>query len=85
LILPAKINNEIINAQPTDGLWNDDRTDEDQLGATYEELEWSMDYIDNNKNEILDKRQKEVIEIFLRFRKNNQHKMLPIPVFKSNS
>ena len=80
-----KINDEIINAQPTDGLWNDDRTDEDQLGATYEELEWSMDYVDNNKNEILDKRQKEVIEIFLRFRKNNQHKMLPIPVFKSNS
>lgn len=80
-----KINDEIINARPTDGLWDDDRTDEDQLGATYEELEWSMDYVDNNKNEILNKRQKKVIEIFLRFRKNNKHKMSPIPVFKLHS
>lgn len=77
-----KINNEIIEAKPTDGLWDDDRTDEDQIGATYEELEWSMDHLENNKNKILNSRQKEVIEIFLKFRKNNQHKMLPIPVFK---
>jgi len=79
-----EINDDIIYAKPTDGLWDDDRTDEDQLGATYEELEWSMDYIDNKKNEVLSKRQKEVIEIFLKFRKNNYHKMIPIPVFKLN-
>ena len=30
------------DAAPTDGLWNDSRTDEDQIGATYEELEWAM-------------------------------------------
>src|SRR5690606_1359452 len=36
------INKEIIEAAPTDGLWGDDRTDEDQLGASYDELEWAM-------------------------------------------
>ena len=35
---------EILQAAPTDGLWGDDRTDEDQLGATYDELEWAMNY-----------------------------------------
>ena len=35
----------ILNAAPTDGLWGDDRTDEDQLGATYDELEWAMEQV----------------------------------------
>ena len=35
---------DIINATPTDGLWDDDRNDEEQIGATYEELEWVMEY-----------------------------------------
>ena len=43
----------IQNALPTDGLWEDDRTDEDQLGASYDELEWAMKYLDNSDKETL--------------------------------
>jgi len=39
-----RIPQEIQDAPPTDGLWEDGRQDEDQLGATYAELEWAMDY-----------------------------------------
>lgn len=39
---------EILDARPTDGLWDDGRTDEDQIGATYDELEWALDYVDKN-------------------------------------
>ena len=38
----------IQNAPPTDGLWDDDRSDEDQLGASYSELEWAMRYLEQN-------------------------------------
>ena len=34
------VHGSIVHAAPTDGLWDDNRTDEDQLGATYDELEW---------------------------------------------
>lgn len=43
------VNQEIIDAQPTDGLWGDDRTDEDQIGASYPELEWAMKMNDEGK------------------------------------
>lgn len=69
----------IVNAVPTDGLWEDDRTDENQIGASYEELEWAMNV--NSEKEITD-RQKEVLKIYQNFNKKNQHKMIPIPVFK---
>lgn len=39
---------EILNARPTDGLWDDGRTDEDQIGATYNELEWAMNFVESN-------------------------------------
>lgn len=75
------INQEIIIAPPTDGLWGDDRTDEDQIGASYPELEWAMQ-MDNNGKEAKDfnGREKEVFLIFKRYNTMNQHKMLPIPV-----
>jgi NAD+ synthase len=72
------INDEIIVAPPTDGLWGDDRTDEDQIGASYEELEWAMLY---DGGDVTD-RQKEVLEIYNRFNTQNKHKMVEIPVFK---
>jgi NAD+ synthase len=75
------INSEIINAQPTDGLWGDDRTDEDQIGASYEELEWAMNY---NLNIPLTDRQNTVLEIYNKFNTQNKHKMLPIPTFKKD-
>ena len=71
---------ELSEAPATDGLWDDGRTDEDQLGATYPELEWAMEYLENKSEELLTNRQKEVIEIYTRLNKQNQHKMNPIPV-----
>jgi len=68
----------IQNAQPTDGLWKDERTDEGQLGATYPELEWAMEYKGDGSN--LTSRQHEVLRIFDAFHIANKHKMIPIPV-----
>lgn len=71
---------EIIIAKPTDGLFEDGRSDEDQMGASYPELEWAMEF----KGEIseLNERQKIVLEIFKKLNTINQHKMNPIPVCK---
>ena len=66
-----KILDEIIEAPPTDGLWDDGRTDEGQLGLSYRELEEAM----INENSI--NRDK-----YLKIRKINLHKMEPIPVCK---
>lgn len=75
------IPNSILTAAPTDGLFGDDRTDEDQLGASYDELEWAMQLSDTeiNENE-LSERQKTVLKIYNNLNKINQHKMNPIPV-----
>lgn len=72
------INEEIINAKPTDGLWGDNRSDEDQIGASYPELEWAMTF--EGEKESLSERQKEVLKIYTRLNRANQHKMVPIPV-----
>jgi NAD+ synthase len=68
----------ILLAKPTDGLWGDGRTDEDQIGATYPELEWAMDF--SGDEAMISERQQEVLKIYRRFNSINQHKMLPIPV-----
>lgn len=75
------VNEEIIKAPPTDGLWGDDRTDEDQIGASYPELEWAMRMQDQgkSKNEFSG-REKEVFRIFMKLNSTNRHKMIPIPV-----
>lgn len=75
------VNQDIQKAAPTDGLWGDDRTDEDQLGASYDELEWAMKAQDDQK-EINDftGRDKVVYETYLKLNKANLHKMNPIPV-----
>lgn len=67
-------------APPTDGLFGDDRTDEDQIGASYPELEWAMAYIENNSKDAMTARQKEVMEIYLKRNRANKHKMIAIPV-----
>ena len=72
-----KINKEILVAPPTDGLWDNNQTDEDQIGATYDELEWAMK---NKETKNLSKRQQEVIEIYNKFHAANKHKMMAIPV-----
>ena len=73
---------EIIQADPTDGLWEDGRSDEDQLGASYEELEWAMKESKYPSNKDLSEREKEVLDIYRRLNESNSHKMDPIPVFK---
>ena len=73
--------NSIQIAQPTDGLFGDSRTDEDQIGASYDELEWAMKIQDSNKTESdFSGRKKEVFKIYTKLNKINQHKMIPIPV-----
>jgi NAD+ synthase len=68
-----KILEDIINAAPTDGLWADGRTDERQLGMSYEDLEKAMLNI-KDKN----------YERYLKIRKRNLHKMNLIPICKFN-
>ena len=70
--------NDILIAPPTDGLWDNEKTDEDQIGATYKELEWAMNLDNLNKN--LSKREQEVLTIYTKLNKANKHKILPIPV-----
>lgn len=70
----------ILNASPTDGLFADGRTDEDQIGATYPELEWAMDYLEKKETYKLNARQKHVMEIYTARNSANKHKMEPIPV-----
>lgn len=75
------VSKEIVEAPPTDGLWGDNRSDEDQIGASYPELEWAMQlYEQNTSVETLTGREREVYETFLRFHRANKHKMDPIPV-----
>ena len=62
----------------TDDISFDDRTDEDQIGATYPELEWAMRYSENNNN--ITAREKEVLAIYKSLREVNSHKMKEIPV-----
>ncbi|PKR80560.1 NAD(+) synthase [Brumimicrobium salinarum] len=67
----------IIEAKPTDGLWGDNRNDEDQIGASYDELEFAMNY--KGAYDDLSGRQKEIYDIYKRYNTMNQHKMKPIP------
>jgi NAD+ synthase len=69
---------EIIDAAPTDGLWSDSRTDEQQIGASYPELEWAMEFFGDEST--LTERQAEVLRIYRRYHNANKHKMEPIPV-----
>ena len=65
------VRREIIDAKPTDGLWEDGRSDEDQIGATYAELEEAMESGTGR-----------AVDILSRFNRQNRHKMEPIPTFK---
>lgn len=65
------VDQRIIDAPPTDGLWNDGRSDEDQIGASYADLE---DAMENGTGPAL--------EVLRKFNQQNKHKMEPIPTFK---
>ncbi|MBK5213438.1 MAG: NAD(+) synthase [Flavobacteriaceae bacterium] len=77
------IPDSIMKAAPTDGLFGDSRTDEDQLGASYDELEWAMKMKETGKtNTDFSGRQQVVFDIYNKLNKTNQHKMTPIPACK---
>lgn len=82
---------EILNARPTDGLWADGRTDEDQIGATYPELEWAMKEVDSRitVQDIQSRtfvsygyseRELIVLDIYLKRHQANMHKMSMPPI-----
>lgn len=71
---------EILEAAPTDGLWDTDRTDAQQIGATYPELEWAMEQAKTHRAEEFSGREREVFDLYMRFHKAAQHKINPIPV-----
>jgi NAD+ synthase len=76
-----KVPSSILLASPTDGLFGDDRTDEDQLGASYDELEWAM--LEDEKGKTVENfagREKIVFEIYKKLNTINKHKMTEIPV-----
>ena len=70
---------EIINAVPTDGLWDDNRNDEQQIGASYEELEWVMEY--GMDKDVYTTKEEQLVNIYKHLNEKNKHKMVPIPVF----
>ncbi len=76
-----KLPQSLIDAIPTDGLFGDSRTDEDQLGASYDELEWAMEMDEaGRKSKEFSGREKEVFDIYIRLNRQNRHKIEPIPV-----
>ncbi len=66
-----EVDQRIVDAAPTDGLWKDKRTDEEQLGATYAQLEEAMEHGTGP-----------AVDILKKFNEKNSHKMSPIPTFK---
>ena len=77
----VKVPKSILEAAPTDGLFGDSRTDEDQIGASYDELEWAMKMQDQGKSiSDFQGRQEEVFKIYTGRNRANKHKMDPIPV-----
>lgn len=82
---------DILSAVPTDGLHDDGRTDKDQIGASYEELEWAMNYEADymfttdrqermSKDLALNERENEVLSIYRKLHASNKHKMVEIPL-----
>jgi len=85
---------DIIDAAPTDGLWDDGRTDEGQLGMTYPELErmMALDFLKRSKavdsdmpgSTKLSADDRKKLKQYQEIRARNLHKMNPIPVFKKS-
>jgi len=65
------VDQRIVDASPTDGLWDDGRCDEDQIGATYADLEHAMEYGNGP-----------AVRILHDLNAKNKHKMIAIPTFK---
>lgn len=81
--LAKKLNiiDEIQKAKPMDGLWEDQRSDEDQLGATYEELEWAMEIM-KKKDYTFSEIEYKIFQKYQILHRKNRHKMISIPICK---
>ena len=78
-----QVSESIIQAKPSDGLYADSRSDEEQIGATYDELEWAMRVEDSNESiPINNSREEKVLDIYRSFNSKNKHKMESIPICK---
>ena len=76
-----RITNKILVAKPTDGLWDDNRTDEEQMGINYDEIEEAMRLIsDKIPDNELDLDQRKARNIYIKLNEQNRHKMKPIPL-----
>jgi NAD+ synthase len=76
------VDERIISAPPTDGLWDDGRTDQDQIGVSYEMLEWVMEKGIFEDPLYLDEQKIYAINMYEKFHTQNKHKMVEIPTFK---
>ena len=76
------VDERIISAPPTDGLWDDGRTDEDQIGTSYAMLEWVMEKGLSEDPLFLNEEQTNAINVYQKFHMQNKHKMVEIPTFK---
>ena len=76
------VDERIISAPPTDGLWDDGRTDEDQIGTSYTMLEWVMEKGLQEDPMFLNEEQTNAINVYQKFHMQNKHKMVEIPTFK---
>jgi len=83
------VSDDIVKAVPTDGLWSDNRGDENQIGATYPELEWAMGIFESHKDIMpeelitrtyLTSHEREVLRIYITRHNQNMHKFNPIPI-----
>ncbi len=78
-----EINDDILKAKPTDGLWDDDRSDEEQIGASYTDLENVMNMLEKGiEPDTFEKGLKIIYDIYIKYHKTNKHKMIDIPVCK---
>ena len=76
-----KVPKSIMKAAPSDGLFGDTRSDQDQIGASYPELEWAMKMDDEGKTaDAFSGRKQEVFKIYKRYNNSNKHKMISIPI-----
>lgn len=76
-----KVPDSVQNATPTDGLWGDNRSDEDQIGASYDQLEWALNFHDSGfSEETLDTEQKRVLDIYVSRHYATKHKLQTPPV-----
>ena len=78
-----EINDDILKAKPTDGLWDDDRSDEEQIGASYTDLENVMNMLEKGiEPDTFEPELKRIYDIYIKYHKTNKHKMIDIPVCK---